>query len=151
MAPPDKTVFVLWGEGSDELAAVTFVITLRAVGIPVKLVGVSGRKIRGAHGLALIPDYTLSQVGPLTHQAACVVIPCPAASLVRFSNDPRLGKFLYQAYVQRVQFLLQDLGVLASLLSLGVLPLDSTPQIAIYPAADALLGFVTALGVGLLG
>lgn len=141
MARHEKIVFVLWGVGCDELAAVTFVITLRATGIAAKLVSVSGRQVRGAHGLALTPDYTLSQAVPLAHQAACVVIPCLAGSLVRFTRDPRLGEFLRQAQAQQAHFLLHDVRDIETLLALGIVPVDAQ-MIDVYPQQAELLAFV---------
>lgn len=141
MARHGKIVFVLWGAGCDEWTAVTFVIMLRATGIAVKLVGVSGRQVRGAHGLALTPDYTLSQAVPLAHQAACVVIPCPTGSLVRFTKDPRLCEFLRQAQAQQAHFLLHDQYDVATLLNLGIGPVDAQ-LIDVYPRQEELLAFV---------
>lgn len=148
MARHEKIVFVLWGVGCDELAAVTFVITLRATGIAAKLVSVSGRQVRGAHGLALTPDYTLSQVVPLAHQAACVVIPCLAGSLVRFTRDPRLREFLRQTQIHQAHFLLHDQRDIDTLHDLGIMPVD--PQmIGVYPQQEELLAFVATLGLAL--
>lgn len=146
MARHAKVVFVLWGSGCDEWAAVTFVIRLRATGIAVKLVGVSGRQVRGAHGLALIPDYTLSQAIPLAHQAACVVIPCPTGRLVRFTQDPRLCEFLRQAQSHQAHFLLHDQDDINTLLTLGIVPVD-VQFISVYPQQEELLVFVATLGL----
>lgn len=149
MVRHEKVVFVLWGTGCDELAAVTFVITLRATGIAAKLVGVSGRQVRGAHGLALTPDYTLSQAVPLAHQAACLVLPCPAGSLVRFTRDPRLREFLRQSQHHQARVLCHDQHALDKLHELGLIAVESTYPMSIYPRAEKLLAFVTALGLAL--
>ena len=146
MARHEKIVFVLWGSGCDEWAAVTFVITLRATGIAVKLVGVSGRQVRGAHGLAITPDCTLSQAVPLAHQAACVVIPCPAGNLVRFTQDPRLHEFLRQAQIHQAHFFLHDQDDINTLLALGIVPVDDQ-LISVYPQQEELVVFVAALGL----
>lgn len=81
------TVLVLWGERCDELVACTFVTVLRRAGLRVKLVGVSGRRNRGAYGLALTPDLPLHEALPLASHVAAVVIPCAGTRIKELLAD----------------------------------------------------------------
>ena len=56
MAIRDRYVFVLWGAQFDEAPATVFVSELRNAGINVKVVGLHGQHITGAHGISLKPD-----------------------------------------------------------------------------------------------
>ena len=48
-------VLILWGHGCDEAIAAQFVTSFRQQGANVTLVGISGRRNTGAHGLTLHP------------------------------------------------------------------------------------------------
>jgi len=56
MAVIQPCALVLWGTHCDGAAAAIFIRSLRAAGLRVWLVGISGRRIAGAHGLRLQPD-----------------------------------------------------------------------------------------------
>lgn len=90
-------VFVLWGDRFEEAVATIFITTLREAGLRVKVVGLSQRRIRGVHGLTLVPDLTLEEALPLAPQTTCLIIPCQAACLNRLASDPRLADFIRQA------------------------------------------------------
>ena len=94
MARSLPTIFVLWGEHFDEAAAVIFITTLREAGLRVKIVGLSGSCVKGAHGLGLLADLTLDEALTLADQAICVVIPCTTQNFQRVKGDPRVGEFL---------------------------------------------------------
>lgn len=91
------TVFVLWGDRCDELVACTFVTVLRRAGLRVKLVGVSGRRNKGASGLTLTPDLSLREALPLASHAAAVVIPCNGETLRRMVADIQVVTLLENA------------------------------------------------------
>ena len=61
-------IFVLWASEFEETTATIFVTELRQAGLPVKIVGLTRRISKGAHGLALVPDITLEQAIPLASQ-----------------------------------------------------------------------------------
>jgi hypothetical protein len=87
-------VFVLWGQGFDEIAASIFVGELRRSGIRVKLVGLHSRQITGQHGITLVPDITLEQALYRANRTCCIIIPAPLLALQQFSYDPRLAELL---------------------------------------------------------
>src|SRR5215217_5905292 len=108
MSKRQPTVFVLWGHYCEEMAATVFVTTFRAVGLQVKLVGLSGQRNAGEHGLVLIPDITLDAALALVSNASCVVIPCDFACLYRFADDPQFRQFLQRANAHQAWFVVGE-------------------------------------------
>lgn len=104
MPQPKSIIFVLWDDHFDETIATLFITGLRKVGQRVKVVGLSGPQGRGASGLSLLADMTLSAAIPLLAQVSHVIIPCGVKDLRRLENDPRVVEFLTQAGVVQVQF-----------------------------------------------
>jgi len=100
MALIEYCVLVLWGAQCDEAAAAIFVTSLRAAGLRVWLVGVSGGRTAGGHGLRLQPDLMPQQALSLASHTSCVVIPCTDPLLARFINDPTVAALL--THTQRV-------------------------------------------------
>lgn len=98
------TVLVLWGERCDELVACTFVTVLRRASLRVKLVGVSGRRNRGASGLTLTPDLSLREALPLAPHVVAVVIPCEGGRVKELLADIRMIDFLESAAAGRAHF-----------------------------------------------
>ena len=139
MTEAHRCCFVLWGEQCDEAAAALFVTLLRAAGVRVWVVGISGKRSRGAHGLHLLPDLALDEALPLAPNALCVAIPCSAQALTHFLHDPRLRTFLQHAAQRAIPLFL------ATAASGEVDSLSAVVGSAIiqyYPAGDALLPFV---------
>lgn len=56
-----KTVYILLAEGFEEIEAITPADILRRMELDVKLVGVSSKQVRGAHGIELTADLTLNR------------------------------------------------------------------------------------------
>jgi hypothetical protein len=106
MKPPCHYIFVLWAEDFAADAATIFVTELRQAGLPVKVVGLTARRMNGAHGLALIPDLTLDEALPLAAKTTCLIIPHAATRLTRLENDPRLRDFCRQAQANHALFVL---------------------------------------------
>lgn len=109
--PPKRspsTIFVLWGDKFEESAVVTFTTTLRAAGLQVKLVGLTGQRSSGQYGLMLHSDLALGEALALARQARCVIVPCGAAVLKRVENDPRLLDFFQQAVLNDACFVIND-------------------------------------------
>ncbi|MCB0061972.1 MAG: hypothetical protein KDE19_07650 [Caldilineaceae bacterium] len=149
MTPSQRCCFVLWGDQCDEVAAVLFVTTLRAAGLRVWVVGVSGRRISGVHGLQLIADLALDEALPLAAQAACVIAPCAPKVLLHFLNDPRLGLFFQTSVQQAVPLLIaQSIGEIEQPNPLSTLDLPAAALI-IYPAGEALLPFIRSFAATL--
>lgn len=135
-------IFVLWGEQCEEATTAIFVSELRAAGLLVKLVGLSGLHAGGIHGLALTPDMTLSQALPLARLASCVVIPCPPSTLHRLAGDPRLQEFLLAAQAHHATLIVDDIE--RSLLDeIGIHPSAKLARdIFIYPPGPELFNFI---------
>jgi hypothetical protein len=135
--------FVLWGVHCDEAVAAIFVTTLRGAGLWVKVVGISGRRWTGAHGLALTPDLTLGQAQRLAAHTRCVIIPCNLAQLPGFLNDPRLGEFLACTCRAQAIFVVGEANPLPTTLLAPV-------ELRIYPRGAALVCFAQQLAVRLV-
>ena len=146
-ASSQRCCFVLWGEKCDEAAAALFVTKLRAAGLRVRVVGISGKRIGGAQGLQLVADLALDQALPLVAQAACVIIPCPAVILARFLHDPRLHNFLEIIARREIPLLMAQSESAVHKLD-ALLELDlSADLITFYPPGEALLPFIRAFAV----
>lgn len=101
-------IFLLWGRHFEEAVAAIFVTELRAAGLCVKVVGLTGRATAGAHGLLLTPDLSLGQIPRLAQRALAVIIPCPLDRLLCYATDPRLGQFLQEAHHRQALFIVPD-------------------------------------------
>ena len=144
MIASQRCCFVLWGEQCDEAAAALFVTNLRAAGLRVWVVGISGKRLIGAHGLGLLTDLALDQALVLAAAAICLILPCGGERLERLLNDPRLVTLLQVGAAQQAQFLLAgnegDDALCGDLRRFfpGL-------QVGFYPAADDLLPFIQRL------
>lgn len=87
-------VLVLWAERFDEAATAHFVTEFRRAGLRTKLVSLASKPSPGAHGLVLLPDWTLEEALSKAHGVRCVVVPTQAAGLQRVHNDPRVETLL---------------------------------------------------------
>jgi len=141
--------FVLWGEHCDEASAVLFVTILRAAGLRVWLVGISGKRISGGHGLQLVADLALDQALPLAPQAAVVIVPCPAETLSRFLYDPRLRTFLEITTSQATPLLLAPSSARTEQSQLLLDLALPTDVITIYPTGEGLHPFIHTLATKL--
>lgn len=141
MATIEHCALVLWGARCDEAAAAIFITTLRAAGLRVWVVGVSGGRIAGVHGLRIQPDLTPSQALPLASHTICVVIPCTDTLLMRFLNDPGVDALLCSAARAQAQFVVSP--------ALMQSPLRSYTNVIPYPPADLLFHFATMLASAL--
>lgn len=107
-----KYVFILWGNRFEEAEAATFTTELRRSGLCVKLVGLTGQRSTGAHGLILCSDMTLGEALPLANQAICVVIPCNTAIIKHIENDPRVSEFFRYAKDKNAQFVMKQFNTM---------------------------------------
>ena len=139
-------IFVLWGDQFEEITAVIFITKLREAGLRVKVVGLTSRKICGAHGLALVPDLTLDQALSLAARTICLIVPYPSHSLKHLTNDPRLCEFFDQAQANGAKFVIGSLNG-TNITDLELLP--NPDRIIVYPDDEALVEFAGKL-VGLL-
>ena len=101
-------VLILWGHGCNEAIAAGCVATFRQQGANVTLVGLSGRRNMGAHGLTLQPDVLLSDALPLADLADLVIFPCSEVTAAALDTDPRLRDLCQRAAVNGASFILYD-------------------------------------------
>lgn len=114
-----KKIALLLAEGFEEVEAVTPADFLDRAGIKVIITGVSGKTIKGAHGITITADYTLAE---LPKDIDGVIIPGgmpgsanvassdPAISLIK--NVNREGK-LIAAICAAPALVLEKAGVIA--------------------------------------
>ena len=141
--------FVLWGKRFDEAVAALFVTELRDAGLRVKVVGLDGGKPVGLHGLALVPDLTLTQAQGLSQQIICIILPCSPTEWHRVSGDPRVGDLFQEAQFNGAQLVSRQNDGLTGEVgnSLGyALPLENAIN---YPEDEALLPFIRGLIKGI--
>lgn len=136
-----RCCLILWGVHCDEIATVLLATTLRAAGLRVYLVGISGRQLAGSYGLRLQPDLTPAEALMVVHWANCVIIPCNRNLLARFINDPRLDELLARAAQMSVQFVVNPDLVAPGSEGFPYPLRDARP----YPQGAALFEFATAL------
>lgn len=147
MSKSGRYIFVLWGKRFEEATAAIFVTELRKVGLPVKLVSLNSQQLKGAQGLALVPDLTLGQALSRAGRAICVVIPYASPDLSQLKSDPRFHDFLSQAQANQARFVIQQSNE-AAITQLGLSPTDN---VMVYPEGEELVEFARELGVMLWG
>ncbi len=81
-------VLVPLAEGFEELEAVTLIDVLRRGGIAVHVAGLAPGPVRGAHGIALVPDCGLEQVD--AGSLAMIVLPGGQPGTDNLKRDPRI-------------------------------------------------------------
>jgi 4-methyl-5(b-hydroxyethyl)-thiazole monophosphate biosynthesis len=81
-------IYVLLAPGFEESDVSTVTRTLRRSGFRVAVVGLTAGLVRGAYGLSLSPDWTLSEVEK-EHPRA-IVLPGPIQAARQLNADPRV-------------------------------------------------------------
>ena len=142
MTASNRTIFVLWGQGFDEIAASIFVGELRRMGKRVKLVGLNQQTTVGQNGLILVPDLALGQALSAAQQVHCLLVPAPLTALQQFSHDPRLVELLQRAVDNQALIVVETPPADAHQGQVNQLPPFPTRQILPYPAIEELLTFV---------
>lgn len=111
-------VYILLGEGFEEIEALAPADLLRRAGIRTALVGVSGQAVTGSHGISVTADLTLDQVRP--EELEMLVIPGGSKgveslrrsrdALILISRAYETGRFL--AAICAAPTILAELGFL---------------------------------------
>lgn len=80
--------YVFLADGFEEIEALTPVDILRRAGVRVKTVGVTGKSVTGAHGIAVESDITVEDASMLDEKLEMVVLPggLPGADNLRAST-----------------------------------------------------------------
>ena len=138
----DQYIFVLWGEYFQELTATLFITLLREAGKTAKVVSTTGRRTKGAHGLAIVSDMTLEQALPLAVNTSCIVIPGGFSTLQRLRCDPRIQLLFERAQTNGAKFVIEGTGFpyLTTLF-----PMIESEDVMLYSAGDNLATFVSDL------
>jgi putative intracellular protease/amidase len=97
----DRTIryaVVLLAHGFNETEAVAILTELRRSGIQAKSLGLVSGLIGGAHGIWIMPDLTLTDLGNLATRLSIdlVVLPADDAYLAAIRPDPRVRELLQQ-------------------------------------------------------
>lgn len=111
-------IFVLLATGFEEHDVTTVTRTLRRIGLPVVLVGLTTGPIRGCHGISLAPDRTLSEVE--TEHPLAVVLPGGIQGVRHLNADPRVPTLLRMALEREGHLLALDAGYMI-LVTSGIL------------------------------
>jgi hypothetical protein len=89
---------------------------LRQAGLCIESVSLTSGLVSGAHGVQLVPDLALTDIGCLINTATIelVILPAGGRCLARLKVDPRVHRLLHQVVAQRGQIVtdLQGLQVL---------------------------------------
>lgn len=88
----ENTVYVLLAPGFEEADVSTVTRTLRRSGFRVAVVGLTAGPVRGAYGLSLAPDWTLSEVE--TDLPRAIVLPGAIQAARQLNADPRVHSLL---------------------------------------------------------
>ena len=134
------TNLLLWGEGGDEAAAVIFVTELRMAGFPVKVVGIGASRFKGAAGVMLVPDLTLTEALPLASRSLYVFKPFNGQAFQRFLTDPRVQQLIWEAHANGAIFVQSDQADHGCLDA--IVDAELAPRLLIYPRGQALYEFI---------
>lgn len=97
MATQPARVIILLAHGFREGPVVTCLENMRAASLAVSVVGLTAGLIMGKHGLALQPDYSLSEWQQQTRTdppPSLLILPGGRGSATALSSDPRVHRLL---------------------------------------------------------
>lgn len=103
-APGQNQVVILIAPGFDEEAVVHCLCQMRQWGTAVTLVGAPSNLVVGASGLAVRPDYSLTQLhqAVLTGRDSLLIIPGSSACATTLLSDPRVHRVIKKAQLLKV-------------------------------------------------
>jgi hypothetical protein len=108
-----KCALVIVADGFEETDTVVLISQLRQAGLCVKSVGLTSGLVGSAHGVWIMPDWTLADLERLTGTIAIsvVILPEGRASLARLEADPRVHQLLRQVVAQQGQIVTSREGL----------------------------------------
>ncbi|MBX3055549.1 MAG: DJ-1/PfpI family protein [Anaerolineae bacterium] len=123
---PNNRIVILLATGFEETAVVYCLDHMREAGLPVSLVGLSAGILKGLHGLAVRPDYSLDQ---LSAEAGCrgVIMPGGPQCVTALLTDPRVHRLL-DATLQQEGFIAAMATAVPLLQQSGVLTSSTSPR-----------------------
>ena len=101
-SPQQKCVLMLIADGFSETEAIVILSTLRKAGIYAKSAGLTSGLIGGAHGILVMPDFTLADLERSMDPTSIimVVLPVGERNLSSLETDPRVYRLLRQVIAQ---------------------------------------------------
>jgi len=101
-SPQQKCVLMLIADGFSETEAIVILSTLRKAGIYAKSAGLTSGLISGAHGILIMPDFTLADLERSIDSSSIsmVVLPVGERNLSSLEVDPRVYRLLHQVIMQ---------------------------------------------------
>ncbi|MCL4267285.1 MAG: DJ-1/PfpI family protein [Anaerolineae bacterium] len=122
----NNRILILLATGFEETAVVYCLDHMREAGLPVSLVGLSAGILKGLHGLAVRPDYSLDQ---LSAEAGCrgVIVPGGPPCVTALLTDPRVHRLL-DATLQQEGFVAAMATAVPQLQQSGILALSTKPR-----------------------
>ncbi len=85
-------VYVFLAEGFEEIEALAPVDVLRRGGVPVQMVGVTGKTVNGSHGIPVVCDITISDADDKDLQA--IILPGGLPGTTNLEKDERVQHFI---------------------------------------------------------
>lgn len=97
-----RCALVMIADGFNEIEAVVILSKLRQAGLCAKSVGLTSGMISGAHGILIMPDFTVTDLYQRLDIGLInlVVLPGEEYSLSKLEPDPRVHRLLRQVFDQ---------------------------------------------------
>lgn len=92
-------IYILLGEGFEEIEALATADILRRAGLQVQLVGISGKYITGGHGITVQADILLEEVDEL--KLKMLVLPGGLGGVKSIRSCPRAMELIYNSWKRR--------------------------------------------------
>ncbi len=137
---PSALIFVLWAAQFDPIAASIFVAELRKLGLDVKLVSLSTKRMAGSNGLALYHDLTLSEAFGMIDQISALIVPCRLLGAQHLRNDPRAFRLFQEVNSNQIPIVIGHMDEF-TLSTLRLFSKEIVDQLILYPDIRDLIEF----------
>jgi hypothetical protein len=94
-------IILLLADGFDEGAVSIVSIVLRQAGLLVNLAGLRANRVRGAHGLVIVPNTTLERVLESSSPILALILPGGTGHRARLRADPRVKTLLQRIITEK--------------------------------------------------
>lgn len=108
-----KCALVLIADGFNEIETIVMLSILRQAGLCAKGVGLTSGLCRGAHGILVMPDCTLTNLSHTVRGAtvSLVILPGGMSCVSRLEADPRVHKLLGQVVAAHGSIVADEYGL----------------------------------------